>query len=91
MGSLPAYASGEGSGVEVQKDSQGAGRRSLASLSLNTLNQAPGMRKPRYRVGGVQNSVFECAKNVRGVTFFMLHVQKTNRKIRISCLEVPKF
>ena len=91
VGSLPAYTSGEGRWVEVQKDSQGTGRRSLASLSLNTLNQAAGMRNGRYRVGGVQNSVFECAKNVRGVTFFMLHVQKTHRKIRISCLEVPKF
>ena len=78
-------------GVKVHKDSQGLGRRSLASLSLNTLNQAPGMRNGRYRVGGVQNFVFECAKNVRGVTFFMLHVQKTNRKIIISCLEVPNF
>ena len=91
MGSLPAYTSGEGRWVEGQRNSQGTGRRSLASLSLNTLSQAAGMRKPRFCVGGVQNSVFECAKNVRGVTFFMLHVQKTNRKIRISCLEVLKF
>ena len=91
VGSLPAYTSGEGRWVEVQKNSQGTGRRSLASLSLNTLNQAAGMRTGRYRVGGVQNSVFECAKNVRGVTFFMLHVQKTIEKLEFLVWRCQNF
>ena len=35
-GALPAYASGEGSGVGVQKDGKDLARRGLASLSSNS-------------------------------------------------------
>ena len=36
VGALPAYASGEGSGVEVTKDWKDLARRGLASLSSNS-------------------------------------------------------
>ena len=36
VGALPAYASGEGSGVEVTKDGKDLARRGLASLSSNS-------------------------------------------------------
>ena len=91
VGALPAYASGEGSGVEVQKDWNDLARRGLRSLLGNSQNRAPGMRIGRYRMGGVQNLVFGCARNVRGVTFFYVACAKGHRKIANCCLEVPKF
>lgn len=47
VGALPAYASGEGSGVEVQKDLRDLARRGLASLSRNSQKRAAGMRVVR--------------------------------------------
>ena len=91
VGALPAYASGEGSGVEVQKDWKVLTRRGLRSLLANSQNRAASMRTRRYRMGGVQLFDFGCAGNVRGVTFSDVACAKTHRKITNYCLEVPIF